>query len=175
MLYCTYMYKVDKLLKQGRDLYHTADLGLLWGITNKNTLYTTIQRYVKKGILISVHKGLYSTKPLNKIDPVTLGLAIIHNYAYVSCEMVLAKEGLINQIVFPVTLVSNKSQKFSAGGHHYMVRKLADKYLHNSEGVGTPERAVADMLYFRPSYHFDGENIIDWKKVKFIQKIVGYI
>ena len=169
------MYKIDKLLKLNRDLYHTGDLGILWEITNKNTLYTTIKRYVQKGILIPVHKGLYSTKPLNKLDPVSLGLAIVHNYAYASCEMVLAKEGLINQIVFPITLVSSKSQKFSVGGYDYVVRKLADKYLYNPEGIGTPERAVADMLYFRPSYHFDGENIIDWKKVKYIQKEVGYL
>ncbi|MEK7164236.1 MAG: hypothetical protein AAB768_03805 [Patescibacteria group bacterium] len=169
------MYKIDKLLKLNRDLYHTGDLGILWEITNKNTLYTTIKRYVQKGILIPVHKGLYSTKPLNKLDPVSLGLAIVHNYAYASCEMVLAKEGLINQIVFPITLVSSKSQKFSVGGYDYVVRKLADKYLYNPEGIGTPERAVADMLYFRPSYQIDGENIIDWNQVKFIQKEVGYI
>ena len=169
------MYKIDKLLKLNRDLYHTGDLCVLWEITNKNTLYTTIKRYVQKGILIPIHKGLYATKPLDKIDPILLGLAVIHDYAYVSCETVLAKEGLINQIVFPITLVSGKSQKFSAGGNHYVVRKLALKYLYNPKGIGTSERAVADMLYFRPSYHFDGENMIDWKKVKFIQKEVGYI
>ena len=61
------MYKIDKLLKLNRDLYHTGDLGVLWEITNKNTLYTTIKRYVQKGILIPIHKGLYATKPLDKI------------------------------------------------------------------------------------------------------------
>ena len=40
------MYKIDVLLKQDQKVFHTQDLALLWGIINKNTLYTTIKRYL---------------------------------------------------------------------------------------------------------------------------------
>ena len=64
----------------------------------------------------------------------------------------------------------------------FLFRQLKDEYLINPTGVvnqngvfvATTERAVADMLYFNPRYHFDVPERIDWKKVKFIQKEVGY-
>jgi hypothetical protein len=37
------------------------------------------------------------------------------------------------------------------------------------------ERAVADLLYFNSNYYFDNKKRIDWKKVKKIQKEVGYL
>lgn len=40
--------------------------------------------------------------------------------------------------------------------------------------VARLERAVADMMYFNPHYHFDNRKIINWKKVKEIQKAIGY-
>ena len=78
------MNKVNILLKQNRLVFHTTDLGLLWKIDNKNTLLTTIKRYVKKGILIRIHKGLYTTKPVDELDPYEVGVAYVHQYAYVS-------------------------------------------------------------------------------------------
>ena len=47
--------------------------------------------------------------------------------------------------------------------------KMLDRHLEAS-----PERAVADMLYYEPSYHFDAENLINWKRVRKIQEKVGY-
>ena len=89
------MYRINKLLKLDQKLVHTRDLALLWSISNPNTLYTTIKRYVQKGVLLPVHKGLYSTVPLTHIDPVRVGIAILHTYAYISCETVLAQAGII--------------------------------------------------------------------------------
>ena len=40
--------------------------------------------------------------------------------------------------------------------------------------VATTERAVADMLYYNPKYHFDFSDSIDFEKVKHIQKEIGY-
>ena len=47
-------------------------------------------------------------------------------------------------------------------------------YIKNNQRIASTERAVADMIYFNPKYHFDGENIIDWEKVKEIKKQIGY-
>lgn len=176
------MYKIDKLLKLEQKIFHTADLGLLWEISNKNTLYTTISRLVKKGVLISLQKGLYATVSLEQLDPLKIGPAFLHRFAYLSTETVLAKEGLISQVIYPLTFISDVSRKFKINEREYLVRRIKKEILFNPYGmmeingvfIATPERAVADLLYFDPHYHFDRKEKIDWEKVKLIKKEVGY-
>jgi len=209
------MYKINELIKLNQRLYHTSDLAVLWHVTNKNTLYTTIKRYVQQGILIPVYKGLYSTIPLNQLDPLELGRAIIHNYAYLSTESVSANNGIINQAVYAHTFITSASKKITvdllatrhpelASRHSelnnrhpelvsgsisgstttitFLYRQLKDEYLYNPLGikqqndifVASTERAVADLLYFVPQYHFDLPELVDWPQVKYLQKIIGY-
>lgn len=174
--------KIKKLLEDKRNLYHTQDLGVLWGIENPNTLYTTIHRYINRGFLNRVYKGFYSTTLLNDINPLSLGVVALHEYGYVSTESVLVENGVIAQDVKYITLVSSSSKRFEVNGFKFLSRKMKEEYLLNRTGVetkegvrkATVERAVADMLYFNPDYHFDGKDFINWKKVKEIQKVVGY-
>ncbi|HIE55444.1 MAG TPA: hypothetical protein EYP90_09735 [Chromatiaceae bacterium] len=157
-------------------------MALLWGIENKNTLYTTISRYVKKGILYRIHKGFYATKPLTELDPVELGIGYLHTFAYLSCETILFRHGIINQPPACITLVSAKSARFTIGQNHYLARQMKAEYLFNPAGIArTPQyqtasvaRAVADMLYFNPGYYFDVPNLVDWDEVARIQEQVGY-
>lgn len=177
------MYRINELIKLDRRLYHTNDLAVLWGISNKNTLYTTIKRYVHKGIFIPIYKGLYSTVPVAQLNPLELGLAIIHRFAYLSTESVLATAGIISQNSQSFTFVSSLSKKVSVEGWTFAYRKLKDEYLNNPTGlvnqggvfVATVDRAVADMQYFNPRYHFDVPGIIDWDQVKIVKQEVGYI
>jgi predicted transcriptional regulator of viral defense system len=177
------MYRIDILLKQQNRLFHTRDLALLWQIPSDNTLYTLIKRYAAKGILVPVQKGLYATVPLTEVHPFILGAAIIHRYGYVSCEYVLAHAGVIFQAQQSITFISSVSRKFTAAGHHFSVRQLADRFLYNDTGlhtdsgvlVASPERAAADVLYFDPQYHFDNRRALNWHNVQTIQKIVGYM
>jgi predicted transcriptional regulator of viral defense system len=176
------MYRLNELIKLGRKIYHSNDLALLWDISNKNTLYTTIKRDVQKGVLLPIYKGLYSTVPLSQLDPLELGKAIIHRYAYLSTESVLAQAGVIAQATYVYTFVSNRPKKVSVGKLSFLFRQLKEEYLNNPTGilyqngvfVASTERAVADMLYFNPKYHFDVPASIDFIKVKSIQKEVGY-
>jgi hypothetical protein len=176
------MYRINELIKMGRKIYHSNDLALLWDITNKNTLYTTIKRHVQKGVLIPIYKGLYSTIPISQLDPLELGKAIIHRYTYLSTESVLAQAGVIAQATYAHTFVSDLSRKVSIGTLTFLFRQLKEEYLYNPTGIfnqngiytATPERAAADMLYFNPRYHFDVPESIDFTKVKIIQKEVGY-
>lgn len=172
------------LLKQNQSLFHTQDLALLWKISNLNTLYTTIKRYVKKGILHRIHKGFYSTKPIVDIDPTALGIAYIHDYSYASTEYVLAQAGVINQYSPTITLVSTKSIKFSLADRNYIVRAMKPKLLYNECGieisdkgykVATVERAAADMLYYSPKFHFDNQSRFDINKVNKIRKQLGIL
>ena len=161
------MNKLNLLLKSGETLFHTQDLALLWGITNRNTLYTTIKRDIKRGVLIHVTKGLYSTIPIDEIDRFQLGTALIHKFCYVSCETVLFQEGVINQAVYPITFVSSVSLKIEYGDTQYIYRQLKSEILFDPSGVerkdgyfmATKERAMSDMHYFDPKYYFDNMNM----------------
>ncbi|MFA5995610.1 MAG: hypothetical protein WCW27_04805 [Patescibacteria group bacterium] len=168
------------LLKETRQIFHTQDLMVLWGIYNKNTLYTTIKRYVQKKILYSIQKGLYSTVPINQLDDWELGSRLIHDYSYISCETILHNEGYISPYMYKTALVSNQAKQFEINEKYFYSRKLSKKFLYNPAGisrdknvyVASPERAIADLLYFNPSAYFDRP--INWPKVKNIQQAVGY-
>ena len=177
------MYRINSLLKLDRKLYHTNDLAVIWNITNRNTLYTTIKRYVQNEVLIPVYKGLYSSVQVDQVDSIKLGRAIIHRFTYLSTESVLAKAGVISQAVYKYTFVSNMSVKKDVGGRTFLYRKMKDEFLYNPEGIieedggfrASTERAVADMIYFDHKYHFDVPQVVNWYRVKEIQKEVGYI
>ena len=101
-----------QLAKIGEIVFHTDDLANLWRITNKNTLYTTIKRYVGQGLLFRIYKGFYGIRPPQEIDPCLLGVKALHGYAYVSCETVLREEGIIQQELSTMTLVSSETKRF---------------------------------------------------------------
>ncbi|OIO49499.1 MAG: hypothetical protein CO042_02625 [Parcubacteria group bacterium CG_4_9_14_0_2_um_filter_41_8] len=169
-----------KIATMGQIIFHAKDLANLWRIGNDNTLYATLSRYVKKGLLFRAHKGLYAIKPIDQIDPIMLGIKALRRFAYASTETALARSGIIQQEMHEITLVSDISKRFSIGSHRYRCRKLNDQYLHNIIGIiakngykiATMPRAIADMLYFNKNAHFDAKNSIDWKQVKIIQKQV---
>ena len=173
---------MSELLQLDRKVFHTNDLAILWGITNKHNLYMTITRYIDKGVLFPVYKGLYSTVPISSLDPLELGTAIIHRYTYLSTESVLSQAGIISQQVYDYTFVADQSKRVSVRQWSFRFRKLKDDYLYHSAGIvnqkgifiASTERAVADMLYFNPKYHFDVPESIDFEKVRSIQKEIGY-
>jgi len=177
------MYRINDLLKLDRKLYHTNDLAILWAITNRHNLYMTITRYIDRGVLFPIYKGLYSTIPISQLNPMELGRAIIHRYTYLSTESVLSQVGIISQAVYDYTFVADQSKRISVGQWSFRFRKLKDDYLYHPAGItyhhgvfiASTERAVADMLYFNSKYHFDIPDGIDFKKVRSLQKEIGYL
>jgi len=173
-----------KLAELDEDIFHANDLGNLWGIVKKTTLYQTLSRYLKRGLLFRVHNGLYSIKKVADINPYLLGIKALHRPAYISCESVLYKNGVLNQIPQAITLISAVSKVFSVGDRRYKSRQMKDEYLFNNIGVeiingvreATLSRAVADMLYFNPKKYFDAgdSKMINWLEVKEIVRSVGY-
>lgn len=172
--------RIAKLSREGEILFHANDLENLWKIKNPNTLRMTLKRYVDTGLLHRIYRGFYSLLPLKELPSLLLGTKILHTFCYITTETILSAEGYINQIPSYHTFVSEKSLKLTVCGHNFLCRKLHEKYLYNSADVykengvqkASTARAVADMLYFNPTYHFDKEP--DWEKVKNIQQQVGY-
>lgn len=156
--------KLNILLKRPQKIYHTDDLRILWGIIKPATLHQTISRLIKKGVLIKIYKGLYSTIPLSELDPIELGSRLINRFCYLTTETVLAQNGIINQSPNKITFVSSISKIIAVDDKTYLYRQLNDKYLYDSEGVSPQangvlvasiHRAKKDMLYFQPNYYFD--------------------
>ena len=180
--YNTALKRFSQLVSLNEVVFYFNDLANLWGITNLNTLYTTLKRYTQKGLLFRVHRGFYSIKPISQVNPYLLGIKALHKYSYVSAESILFDLGIINQKTDYITLISSSSKRFTIVDNNYIVRQLKDDYLYNDAGIiqkdgirlATLERAVADLLYFNPKYHFDADRLINWNKVKKLQKIIGY-
>ncbi len=157
------MYRINQLLNQERKLFHTQDLGLLWQIEDKNLLYTTIKRYVQKGILTRIHKGFYCIGKISDHDSLILGLAFYHDFAYLSTETVLARFGAINRQPQALTFVGSRPAKFWLNKQNYLFRQMKPERLFQSKGISLVDgvltadlkRAAADMKYFNSSFHFD--------------------
>src|SRR3989344_5408785 len=147
-----------QLATMGEKVFTVQDVATIWKIKNRQTLRMLLARYVKHGILYRVWRGVYSIVDPKEIDPLLLGIKILHRYAYVSCETVLFSAGLINQRPTEITLVSNVSKRFSLLGHQYRSRKMNDGELYDMTGItlrdgiriATPDRAKRDMTYFNP-------------------------
>lgn len=168
------------IAKIDTPIFQVDDLARIWGVNNRNTLLTSLKRYVKDALIYRLHRGLYSIKPASELDPLLLGSKALTGYCYLSGETILAKHGIIFQQVEYFTFMGEKSRRFKIGDYKYYCRQIKDKFLYNDTGVdktgkfniATLERAVADILYFNPKYHFDNTGVINWKKVKRIQKTV---
>ena len=100
------------LAKMNEEVFHSSDLANIWQIKEKNTLHTTLKRYCQKELLYRIFKGFYSLKPVDELDPLFLGVKALHEYCYISTETILMKEGLIQQNISGITLVSSKSKRF---------------------------------------------------------------
>lgn len=174
--------RISILARQKNAVFHTSDLARLWGITNTNSLYTLLKRYNEKGILLRIYKGLYSLRKPEDLDPLLLGAKALHSYCYVSTETILVNEGVITQMDYEYTFISEYSRKFEIGENRYRSRQLQKQYLFNSEGIykkngilmATPERALADLLYFHPDIYLDGIKLIDLRKLNDLQSTIGY-
>jgi predicted transcriptional regulator of viral defense system len=173
-----------KLAELDENVFHIADLANLWNIRNKNTLHQTLSRYLKRGLIFRIYKGLYSIGKINDIDPAFMGLKALHRPAYISCETILYEAGILNQRPQAITFVSEISKTFLIGQRQYKSRQMADQYLFNDRGIeikngirqATLPRALADMLYFNPRKYFDfgDSKMVNWREVKKVAKEVGY-
>ncbi|MFA4942114.1 MAG: hypothetical protein WC564_00550 [Patescibacteria group bacterium] len=168
------------IAKLAMPIFHIDDLARIWGVSNRNTLSTSLKRYIERGLIYRLYRGLYSIKPVVELDPLLLGAQAINSYCYLSGETILVKQGIIFQQVDYFTFIGQKTKRFKIGNYKYYCRQLKDGFLYNDIGIdktgkfnlATPERAVADILYFNPKYHFDNPSAINWPEVKRIQAAV---
>ncbi len=176
------MKKLKSLFQSEQKLFHTQDLALILGITNRHNLRMTISRYIKNGYLQPIYRGLYSTVPIDDLEKFQLGMSLIHKYCYVSLGSIFEIHGVINQKVYSVNFVSSVSKKIEFDGKLFVYRQMNPQFLLNAEGItlengiykASLERAVADSQYFNLSTYFDSPDLINWDRVAEIKAIIGY-
>ncbi len=174
--------KQKMLLQSEKRIFRTSDLALLWDISNRNSLLKTIERYIERGILFRIYKGLYSTLPLENLQDYEIGCAIGGPFSYISAETILVQEGIIFQDVKKITLFGKKQKRVEINNKIYLCRYLNDKYLLNRAGIvdekgyayATLERALLDIRYINPQFFVDNELSIDQKKVDILNNEIGY-
>ncbi|WKZ24620.1 MAG: hypothetical protein QY321_03310 [Patescibacteria group bacterium] len=157
--------RMSDLAKTGEVVFSLQDLSTIWNISDRQSLRIMVARYVQRGFLYRIFKGLYSLKKPQNLHPWLLGLKALSTYGYVSCETVLFEEGIINQRPFEVTLVSNSSKRFSVLNTTYRVRQMKDELLYDDSGIiikngvrtATVERAKQDMNYFNSKKYYDAD------------------
>ncbi|MBD3365772.1 hypothetical protein GF360_00290 [candidate division WWE3 bacterium] len=173
--------KLKSLLETPANLFTTDDMSVLWGIKNKNTLWKTVSRYIKRGLLYRVHKGLYAKKPLDKIDPYELGCALMGPYSYISLETVLVKEGVIFQDIPKITLIGQKTKEYSIANFHFTCKQMKPDRLLDRTGIhdfptyaiATPERAAADKEYYSSCYYLDNPQVLDSDRFQELKEVLS--
>lgn len=163
--------QISQLLSQDKRYFYTYELATLWGVTNHNTLYSTIQRYLARGVLHRLGHGVYSSVLPSKLHEFEIGCALSGPLSYVSGETILAIEGAIMQQPTKVTLFGSKTREFVFGGNYYWCRYLNPKYLINRAGIvyldgyyiATASRAHSDLKHSNPILYLDNPRAITYQ------------
>ncbi len=166
-----------KLAMSKKTVFTTADLGIFWGIEDKNVLKTTISRAIKKGYLKHLRRGLYT---LNKEDINIFELAgKLKKNSYISFETVLLKNDVINQWYDTIFSASNRQADIQNEFGKFNYSKITEDVLINRIGIinegayfiASTERAICDYFYKVGFQQLDNTEDINKDKLLQISKI----
>lgn len=135
----------------------------VYGISD-NALSENIKRWLKKGLLIQLKKGVYVTSKFyhtvsNRQSYIEFVANVLKNPSYLSTEYVLQKYSMLTESVFAVTSVSRKKTRQyhnALGTFQYASIKenlFTGFYTIERDGLpilqATKAKALFDFLYFR--------------------------
>lgn len=171
---------------------------LLSSITNDvSTLKVQLTKWKKKGLIISLRKGLYVLGDKEReIEPSNFYLANqIIIPSYISLESALSYYGLIPEFVASITSITIKKtcrfeNQFGTFTYQHIKSEgftgFDSKKSNNLNTlIACPEKAVVDFLYlnlhkftiknkdvFKKSYRFQNCNDLSLRKIKYYAKIL---
>ena len=161
---------VEVLLRSAKTVFSTKDVALLWGEEKELTVSGRLNKYVKAGKLIRVHRGIYAKdKNYNRFEFATR----IYTPSYISFETVLTRAGINFQFYGNIFVASYVTRDIEAGDQKISFIRMKDYVLSNTAGIehpegiatATKERAFLDRIYVSKDYHFDNLDALDWNKV----------
>lgn len=141
---------VKKLTGFGKAYFSVADLEKILAL-KRDSLYVTLNRLVKSGVLIRLRKNSYS------FFTQTLDYEKIANElyfpSYVSFELALSHYSILSQIPYTKTLATTRpTKKMEVSGvmieYSHLPQNLFFGYiLKNGKYIAEPEKALLDQLY----------------------------
>ncbi len=161
---------LDILLRSSKTIFSTKDAALLWAEERENTVSARLNKYVKAGKLIRVHRGLYAKdKNYDKFELATK----IYIPSYISFETVLTRAGINFQYYDSIFVASYVTRAIEVPGQKIFFIRMKDYVLSNTVGIehaegysiASKERAFLDRIYISKDYHFDHLDVLDWDKV----------
>jgi len=161
---------LEVLLRSPKTVFTTKDVCLLWGEEREQTVSGRLNKYVRAGKLIRVHRGIYAKdKNYNHFELATR----IYTPSYISFETVLTRAGINFQYYGNIFVATYVTREVEADGQKISFVRMKDYVLSNTAGIehtdgiamATKERAFLDRIYISKDYHFDNLNSLDFDKV----------
>jgi predicted transcriptional regulator of viral defense system len=143
----------------------------------KDSLYVTLNRLVKSGVLIRLKRGIY--QPEFQEPELEKTANELYYPSYLSFESALSRYGILSQIPATLTFATaKKSKKLYLMDREIEYRQLKKDYffgymLDNGIYIAEPEKALLDQLYMisrgKTSNDMSEWSLVNLKKNKFIQ------
>jgi predicted transcriptional regulator of viral defense system len=138
------------LSQLGKPYFSVADLEKVLGL-KRASLYVTLHRLVRYGVLERLHRGVYQLALRPGDVPRTANL--LYMPSYLSFESALARHGILSQIPYTVTFATTRRSKRMILGttvaqFHQLRSELFFGYtLEQGLYLAEPEKALLDELY----------------------------
>ena len=167
---------LNNILRSSQTVFTFNYVALIFRETNKKSIISKVNYYIKKGQLVRIRKGIYAKDENYN----TFELASkIYTPAYISFETVLTQNGINFQFYSQIFIASYLTREITVGNQIYKFKKIKDSILVNPIGIenknkisiATKERALLDTLYIDGDYHFDNLDSINWNIVNEILAI----
>ena len=146
-------------------LFSLNELGCIWGVENRQTLYKKIQRLEKNKILKKLIKGKYLFL-LKSAGDFTIA-NFLYQPSYVSMESALSFYSIITGFPYQITSITIKKPKeFTVDGKDYSYSRISTSLFWGWEKkenflIATPEKALLDYVYFAQR----GLRNLDWGEI----------
>ncbi len=135
-----------------KKIFRTVDFATLLG-RDMTSVRVELSRLTSRGMLSRASKGLY----LNPYNPPTQDemAMVLRSPAYISMESALARQGILSQSPFTLTLVTTGSTgtvdamntRFEY--HHLQSAWFAGYRRRDTADMAEPEKALCDLVYLR--------------------------
>jgi len=147
-----------------KNIFTTQDLKKILEVQNTNTLYKTVERLIRKNILVRITKGIYfvSTKTPDEFEIATF----LKRPSYVSLESALNFYGILIQSPYQIISVTPKrGGKIIFKDKEFLFYHILPEYFWgykkmNNFLIAEPEKAIIDEIYFESK----GRETIDFKE-----------
>lgn len=162
-------------LKSGQKFYRTADLMKASGLSYV-ACRATIERLVKKKFLVRLSKELFG----NTLIGFSIEDAACSAYlpSYLSCEYILSRHGVIDQMPVVVTAATlRRSKRIKIGqteiSYKHLRKNLFWGFVEEGDSfIAEPEKALLDWLYLAKKISRRMDEI-DWKRIN-LAKLKNY-